>query len=190
MGSQDEHAAIAGVFESPCFHDDASPYARLQTMVPEQACWNRRFIELRRLLVGLHRFGKRRHVAKETIKLGTEFVLPTLLGEDPRSFLPRRVVADVLGVLAVEIRNPDAVRILMKTNDFSVHGELWGSMPRSGGRGDRRIASIDSIERKVFDRLIRCDVDDGERPRPIPKRQRRPCHSPSLSWSNRNRRRK
>ena len=98
FGSQHEDAAITGVLESSFFHDDVTPHARLQTMVMEKSGGHRRFVEVRRPLVGLRIFGNRRHVAEQAIEFGAEFVSSTFLRGDPTAVLPRRVVTHVLRV--------------------------------------------------------------------------------------------
>jgi hypothetical protein len=49
----------------------------------------------------------------------TEEGFSSLLGRNPFSHLPRRVVPDVLGVTAIEISDPVVLVVLMKANDFS-----------------------------------------------------------------------
>lgn len=189
IGSEDEYAAIAGVFELPVFDDDASPYAGLQSMVAKKSGGNGRFIKMRRLLVGLRRSGNRRHVAEEAIEFCAEFVLPTVFREDPGSLLPRRVVPNVLRMLAIEVRDPDAVRILMKTYDFSVHGEEGEyAAERASGRSMNRPDCDDAMNTRG--RLVSRDVGDGARQEPSLDQQCSRFRSSSLSWNNRIHRRK
>ena len=49
-----------------------------------------------------------------------------MLGRNPRANLPRRIVANVLGVRAFEVRNPMPFSILMKVDD-SAEGHFGGA---------------------------------------------------------------
>jgi hypothetical protein len=75
-------------------------------------------------------------------QLSPDEALSSCFGGDPWPDLPRRIVADVLGVTAVEVGDPVLFLVLMKTNDppcdcrsrfgFWLHlvihaGVLWGT---------------------------------------------------------------
>ena len=46
---------------------------------------------------------------------------PAVVGENPRTHLPRRVVAHVLGVAALQVGHPVILGVLVKTDDLPLH---------------------------------------------------------------------
>ena len=60
-------------------------------------------------------------VALSAIELDAEPAPPPLGGRYPRTLLPGRLMAHVLGVSALKIGHPVGVLVLMEANDFLFH---------------------------------------------------------------------
>src|SRR5919202_152615 len=61
-----------------------------------------------------------------------EHARSALRRQDPRAFLPRRIMPHVLSVAALEIRHPVALQILVKADDPPAHVSSFRSiLPRT-----------------------------------------------------------
>ena len=128
---EDERSSIARVFESSFLDDDVTPHVGLHAMVLQKPGRHGRFGEARRLFVRFRVIGNSAHVAKHAVQFGTSFVAPTFLGGDPGALLPWRIMTYVLRMRAFEVRDPNAVRVLVEADNLALHGwfVLAGYMP-------------------------------------------------------------
>src|SRR5579872_2543032 len=64
---------------------------------------------------------RRRSIAENAVQSSTNESAPPFLGGHPGADLPGRIVADVLGVTALEIGDPVPLLVLVKANDPALH---------------------------------------------------------------------
>ena len=65
-------------------------------------------------------------IAFDAVQPSTNEAESTIRRGNPRSDLPGRVVTDVLGVAALEVRNPVLLFVLVEANDAALHQSVRG----------------------------------------------------------------
>jgi hypothetical protein len=60
-------------------------------------------------------------IAFDAVQFAADELLAAFPGHNPRTVLPRRLVADVPCMPAFQVRNPVSLFILMESNDGPIH---------------------------------------------------------------------
>ena len=107
----------------PGHHVDPCPYAALRGVFGRESGRNRRLIELRRPAIDGVPVRPLHPVTAHAVELGAEHRLTPGAAHDPRTVHEGRPMAYVPAVTAIELRDPVAVLIEMKTGDRALHRE-------------------------------------------------------------------